>query len=457
MPSRRRRSSRLRQPVFPFLARKLRRERHFKRAILLATGLAVVLIFQAIPWGDHLSASIDAWAVGIFGVSLRPSQSRAQRDESWKEFRRSSIDRIRPQVDRFFRESDPDLQRLMRYAGMDPDHGLLRWGNYDWTLLLSSKVFEPDDELSYRLRPGVKSIWLMNLRTPSLGAAFFLVPDGPGLAEAIRGTTAKPLETSRQTTNSWGLRGPEPEPDAALRVLVLGDSYMQGMFIGDDDTPPERLRLYLQAELQARVSILNTGVMGYSPEQYYHALLAFAARFRPHLVVVSIFANDCGNLYEATGRGVGDWQEGKYWLDRILQDCKSHGRPCLVVPAPFESSLLGKRKPGHYPGAFANLLNLEGPTYLDPMDDFLNAHLRSRVEARRQGRPAIGCSLFNDDIKDQHFSPAGSQVWAESVGRRLVLLLEENRLIPVNRVAAGEGRRPTPGPSDRTPTRLRSN
>ena len=70
---------------------------------------------------------------------------------------------------------------------------------------------------------------------------FFLVPDGPELAEVLRGTTGIPVETSRQTTNTWGLRGPEPEPDAPLRGLVLGDSYMQGMFVGDDAAPPECL------------------------------------------------------------------------------------------------------------------------------------------------------------------------------------------------------------------------
>ena len=71
---------------------------------------------------------------------------------------------------------------------------------------------------------------------------FFLVPDGPGLAEAIKGTAAIPVVESRQTTNSWGLRGPEPDLDAPVRGIVLGDSFMQGMFIGDDDTPPECLQ-----------------------------------------------------------------------------------------------------------------------------------------------------------------------------------------------------------------------
>ena len=70
------------------------------------------------------------------------------------------------------------------------------------------------------------------------------------------------------------------------------------------------------------MSILNTGHLGYSPEQYYYSLLAFADRFSPHFVVVSVFANDFGEGNEVW-HGKGDWDEGKYWLDRIAQLCIS--------------------------------------------------------------------------------------------------------------------------------------
>jgi hypothetical protein len=30
----------------------------------------------------------------------------------------------------------PGMKRLLLHAGLDPDHALVRWGNYDWTLLL---------------------------------------------------------------------------------------------------------------------------------------------------------------------------------------------------------------------------------------------------------------------------------------------------------------------------------
>ena len=44
---------------------------------------------------------------------------------------------------------------------MTPDDAVLRWGNFNGTFLLSSRVFEPDDTgRSYRLRPHVASVWL---------------------------------------------------------------------------------------------------------------------------------------------------------------------------------------------------------------------------------------------------------------------------------------------------------
>ena len=56
------------------------------------------------------------------------------------------------------------------------------------------------------------------------------------------------------------------------------------------------------------------------------------------------------------------------------------------------------------------------------MDDFVNAHLHRGSRANGRAGRRRAASLFNDAIGDNHFSAAGSEVWAESVGRRLVLL-----------------------------------
>ena len=58
---------------------------------------------------------------------------------------------------------------------------------------------------------------------------------------------------------------------------------MQGMFIGDDDTPPECLRRDLESRLKTKVSILNTGHLGYSPEQYYYSLVEYRRSLSPSL------------------------------------------------------------------------------------------------------------------------------------------------------------------------------
>ena len=397
--------------------------------MIAVTALIIALILGLMPHGRYLvaSASSEVRRVARYAVGL--PTPREEVDDAWRRFRQLGIEDSRRGLDLVYAEAEPAYRRLMQYAGLDPEHGILRWGNYNRTLLLPSTVFEADDTgRSYRLRPRTRSIWLRNLTLKSGVLMFFLVPDSPGLGDAIHGTSAIPVETSRQTTNSWGLRGPEPDLDAPLRGLVLGDSFMQGMFIGDEDTPPECLKRYLARRMKTRVSILNTGVMGYSPEQYYHSLLAFADRFRPQFVVVSVFTNDFGDLFEVPTKGLGDWDEGKYWLEKITDYCRSRQWPCLIVPAPFEPFMFGKRKSGYYPGKLSNILECNGLMFVDPIDDFIDAHLALVIEGERKGKRPQGCPLFNGHISDGHFSPAGSEVWATTVGRRLVLHLENERL-----------------------------
>jgi hypothetical protein len=415
------------------MERASRHERGFKALIVLTTSLVILSIAWSSPWARYGAATAASEVRQVARRVIGLPTPRSEIDAAWARSRQLGIESSRRGLDQLYAELDPPMRRLMRYAGLDPENGLLRWGNFDRTLLLPSTIFEPDDGgRSYHFRPQKRSIWLRNITLRTGVLMFFLVPDGPGLADATRGTAAIPVETSRQFTNSWGLRGPEPDLDAPVRGIVLGDSYMQGMFIGDDETPSECLRRYLKRELKTPVSILNTGVLGYSPEQYYYSLVAFAKRFRPQFVVVSIFTNDFGDVHEVPSKGLGDWEEGKYWLDKIVEFCRGRKWPHLIVAAPYEPSMLSKRKTGFYPGMISNILGESGLLFLDPTDDFINAHLEMVLDGEKNGRRPSGCPLFNDVIADGHFSAAGSEVWAQSVGRRLVLLLKKDRVLPTN-------------------------
>jgi lysophospholipase L1-like esterase len=413
-----------RQRLFAFLARERRHARWFKRAIVFATSLAIVIPFVTLPRARYFVAAVASRVRKAGRIILVQPAPRSEIDDDWQRFRLQGIADSRRRLNEIYESTAPAYQGLMRYAGLDPDHGLLRSGNYDQTLLLPSTVFEPDDAgRSYRMQPCVDSIWLREVSIQAGVLTFFLVPDRPELHEAIRGTAAIPEAQSKQSTNSWGLRGPEPDLDSPVRGIVLGDSFMQGLFLGEDQAPPECLKRDLEARLQTKVSILNSGVLGYSPEQYYYSLLAFADRFRPQFIVVSVFANDFGEA-SAVSQGRGDWDEGKYWLDRIKGLSQTRGWTCLFVAVPLKDRTLGRRKSGHYPGMISNLLNTSAVSFLNPAEAFVNAHLDLLIEGERRGERPSGCLLYNEKIGDGHFSALGAQVWAEAVGRRLALLLE---------------------------------
>jgi len=231
------------------------------------------------------------------------------------------------------------------------------------------------------------------------------------------------VEGSVQTTNSWGLRGPEPDLTAPRRGIILGDSYAQGLFVGDKETPSEYLKRDLKRRLGGAAEILNTGHLGYSPEQYYHTLLEYAPQFPPQFVVVSFFANDFGEVAEVL-EGRGDWPESGYWLNQINEYCRRQGIFCLFVPAPWLNQIDAPARFGFYPGMAANTLEIAGAFYLDPMADFTNAHLAALFEGTRKGKPFTASPLFNGKIGDGHFSSQGCEVWAQAVGRRLASLIE---------------------------------
>jgi hypothetical protein len=417
-----------RQGTLPFVERSRRLVRWFKGAIVVTTLLVVAGLIAAAPRGRYLVLSLADRSRQLAWHAVGVPPDRSEIDTEWARYRHQGIVDTLAEFQKVYAEIDPPLRRLMKHAGNDPETGVLRWGNFSRTLLLPASVFEPDDKgRSYRLRPNTRAVWLRNLTIQRIPLTFFLVPDGPDLGEAMRGTTAVLVEGSAQTTNSWGLRGPEPDLSAPLRGIVLGDSYMQGLFVGDDQTPPECLKRYLSQHLKTRAEVLNAGHLGYSPEQEYYTLREYADRFRPQFVVLSLFANDFGDLFEVL-EGKGDWEEGKYWLGQITQFCRTRGLICLVVPAPWVNQLQGPRNAGSYPGKVSNILESTGQYYLDPVEDFATELLRLSIQHQREGKPTSPNPLFNGSLGDGHFSPLGCEVWARAVASRLSLLLGAPRI-----------------------------
>lgn len=104
----------------------------------------------------------------------------------------------------------------------------------------------------------------------------------------------------RERFNSRGLRGPEysyDKPADGYRVLMLGDSFVEGYSVDFDDLHSERLAALLEAALDRPVEVINAGTGGYSTDQQLLFFESEGHRYQPDLTVVVFYENDL--LYNA--------------------------------------------------------------------------------------------------------------------------------------------------------------
>ncbi len=413
-----------RQNLLPFQDRVDHLDRVFRGLIVAITMLALAGIWIGSPAGRTTALDLARrarWGA-MRSVGLEPS--RTEIDAYWRDRRDRREASTRARYRKNFAALGQETQVLFRAALMGPDQAEIQWGNYDMTLVKSGAVFERTDSgRQYRLRPGVRSIWVRQIKVFDMDVCVMQFPDTPEVRRLAEPAGAEIVAGLVQTTNSWGCRGPEPDQDAPIRGIVLGDSFMQGYLVGDDETPPEHLGKSLQAELGAKVAVLNTGTLGYCPQHYYYTLREFADRFRPRFVVVGLYSNDFGED-AAVLRGDGDWAEEGHWLELIVQHCRGRGILCLFAPVPCEGQLAGPRNEGNYPGQVSNVIGLSGRLFCDSTDAFIEEDLKVRPPWNpRETTPSGRSHLYNGHLADGHLSPAGAALWGRVVARRLALLI----------------------------------
>jgi hypothetical protein len=101
--------------------------------------------------------------------------------------------------------------------------------------------------------------------------------------------------------NARGLRDREigyDNPQNAYRILVLGDSYAEGLHVAREETFPKQLETRL-ADPGHAVEVINGGVSGWGTDQeaIFYAIEGF--RYEPDLVLLLLFIrNDVLNNYD---------------------------------------------------------------------------------------------------------------------------------------------------------------
>lgn len=104
--------------------------------------------------------------------------------------------------------------------------------------------------------------------------------------ELVPGVSRRGFGWEHITVNSQGFRSPEREPGKPL-IAVIGDSYVFGHGVNDDETDPA----YLQEEFP-EYFVLNAGVDGYNIEQEALVMQHRIAPLRPSIVILEFVFND---------------------------------------------------------------------------------------------------------------------------------------------------------------------
>ena len=131
-------------------------------------------------------------------------------------------------------------------------------------------IYEPDSVLIYRLAANGEKRFVHR---------------------AVNGGGTVPV-----SINADGFRGPPLRPmGSARRLMVYGDSFIEGEFVHDDSSFVRVLEHHLAAHTPTEV--VNAGVAGWGPDQEFLWMQRAVPVLKPSAVVLSLYAdNDMGDV-----------------------------------------------------------------------------------------------------------------------------------------------------------------
>lgn len=137
------------------------------------------------------------------------------------------------------------------------------------------------------------------LRVFGIGSDQFLRPDpilGVRFIPAKTGLNQNACYRSGVSINTHGWRGREmslTKPEGVYRVLVLGDSFMAGLQVENEDTFASVLEDRLnRQQLPHRVEVMNFSVPSWGTGQEYLSLREYGLSFEPDLIVLAFYAQN---------------------------------------------------------------------------------------------------------------------------------------------------------------------
>lgn len=136
-----------------------------------------------------------------------------------------------------------------------------------------------------------------------------------------------PMTLFKGRANSLGFRDREhaiQKPKGVFRIIVLGDSIVQGFGIENDEDLFTSVLSRLLIETGRKVEVFNFGVSGYNTQQEVETLREKGLQFQPDLVVVTYCLNDtslcCGPILSTLLQERDKYQEKGSRSGHLVRD-----------------------------------------------------------------------------------------------------------------------------------------
>lgn len=111
----------------------------------------------------------------------------------------------------------------------------------------------------------------------------------------VEGTQVTDEYESYVKINSKGLRDeetPYEKPEGVFRILVIGDSFTEGLQVEQSETFPEQLEDILNETAPIPVEVINAGVSRYGTDNALLFLENEGLKYQPDLVIYAAYTND---------------------------------------------------------------------------------------------------------------------------------------------------------------------
>ncbi len=238
------------------------------------------------------------------------------------------------------------------------------------------------------------------------------VEDTPRLRKALAGVQT--LVVMHASYDEHGFRRVASSPAAcSRRVLFLGDSFTDGLWVNDEDTFASRYGAIVQQRVSPSICAVNAGVNGYdSFEERFVLEHNFDAAGRPSLVFVMYFPNDVDNDYWSVVNGtLRDqdrlWGESLRELHRMQRFAVKQGSTLVLVAIPPVEQIQRRQTRKYYQDRLRAFAAEERVLFLDPYDEL------------SRGDPRLMYWTW-----DPHLTPAGHEVMAAFLYEQTKALLQ---------------------------------